>query len=100
MCKRAKELRQELEFALHIVLQDRPNTAVQVSTHYNGSTFVANGFSKVCWPDWWNKQRGIEIAQGKAEANIVRQILHKQRSDNAAAFVQAFADKAREEAVT
>ena len=100
MCKRAKELRRELEFTLHIVLQDRPNTAVQVSTNYNGTTFVASGFSKVCWPDWWDKRRGIEIAQGKAEAKIVRQILHKRRNDHTAAFLEAFADKAREEAMT
>ena len=99
MCKKAKELRQSLDFELGAVLQDRPYTAVQVSAVWNGQAFWANGFSKVRYPDWWIPAMGVEIARGKAEAKIVRQILAQKRQINRAAFVEAFANQIAGEAV-
>ena len=100
MCKKAKELRRQLEIIYMDVWQDRPNTAVSVTAWIEGGEiYHAYGFSKVCRPDRWNKQRGLEIARGKAEAKIVRQILAQERQSKRAAFVEAFANQIAGEAV-
>ena len=35
----------------------------------------AIGFAKVNWPDWYNRERGIAIARGKAEADLARRLV-------------------------
>ena len=42
--------------------QRRPNTCAVARF----STYIGFGFSKVCYPDIWDKETGVEIAMGKA----------------------------------
>jgi len=59
-------------------LQKRPYTGTKVyarlpSRGEEGRLYSAIGFSKVCYPDKWDPDYGIELAIKKAAADIVRQ---------------------------
>ncbi len=74
MSKVRKAIKNELEVIENEVWQDRPFTAVKVTAKWLDGEFTAVGFSKVCWPDWWLKSRGEQIARGRALDKIARQI--------------------------
>jgi len=52
------------------VLQARPWTAVEVAV----GPHEGLGFSKVCYPDDWDQEKGVEIAYQKAVSNAIRQM--------------------------
>jgi len=59
-------------------IQKRPYTGVNIAANlplddHNGYVFTAAGFSKVCYPDKWDANYGLELAIRKAAADIVRQ---------------------------
>ena len=81
MCKKRKQIEQELHETGNEVWQDKPFAAVSLTATYANKEYTAIGFSKVCWPDWWNRARGIQIARGKALAKISRQIVDEQGGD-------------------
>ena len=62
------------------VWQDRPWTAVKIRFPYTSpsseflSTGIELGFSKVCRPDKWDAQRGIDLAVQKAIAKIAKKL--------------------------
>ena len=74
MSKFRKSIKGELEVINNEVWQDRPYTAVKVLARWGEDEFEAIGFCKVCWPDWWLKSRGEQIARGRALDKIARQI--------------------------
>lgn len=58
-----------------VVMQRKPYTAVEVSYEREyDSTVIGLGFSKVCWPDKWDVEKGIRIATGKALSHIWQQM--------------------------
>jgi len=74
--------------------QDGPWTAVRVGAEYfiyNDSFFdslldnytnyecTEVGFSKVCWPDKYDSNKGYEIALRKALSKIARQLVYGNR---------------------
>lgn len=59
------------------VIQERPYTAVRLSFKIDSQThLVANGFSKVKYPDDWDEDFGYDLACQKAASKIVRQIMN------------------------
>ena len=70
------------------VWQDEPWTAVTIDAEsfvvintnwlerFGSSSypFIEHGFSKVCWPDKWDAQRGIDLAVEKAIAKIAKKL--------------------------
>ena len=52
------------------VWQSCPNTAVKIWAEWRGCQYVAIGFAKVCWPDIWNAEYGVNLAHSKAIAKI------------------------------
>jgi len=42
-----------------------------------GKPYVGRGFAKCCPRDIWNEVRGIDIARGRAEVDIARQLCAK-----------------------
>ncbi len=60
----------------------QPNTYVRIYYSPHGeATVYGHGFSKVCWPDQWNSQRGYEIALAKAAQDVVLQLASTERGD-------------------
>lgn len=65
------------------VWQEKPNTFVKFRVKVppgkgNGADSIETfGFSKVCVPDEWDAEYGIELAEAKALARAVRIILEK-----------------------
>lgn len=58
------------------VIQERPYTAVRLNLKIDSRThLVANGFSKVKYPDDWDEDFGYDLACQKAASKIVRQIM-------------------------
>lgn len=53
----------------------RPYTFVRLRLVNPGAEPIAGyGFSKVCWPDRWNKEVGQHIALAKAARDVARQV--------------------------
>ena len=52
------------------VFQKRPNTFAATRFH----AYTGVGFSKVCYPDTWDEDKGIEIARNKAIQDIGNQL--------------------------
>lgn len=67
-------IQESVPFIRAKVWQNQPSTAVRVVYTTYSQTRVGLGFSKVCWPDKWNPEKGIKIATGKALAHIWQQI--------------------------
>jgi len=61
-------------------VQQRPVTVVHLRYGYKDRNYSGIGYSKVCWPDWWNSEMGWRVARGKAISQIVRQIMKEERS--------------------
>jgi hypothetical protein len=65
------------------VWQERPNTFIKFRVKVppgkgNGSdTIETYGWSKANWPDVWDAEYGIELAEDKAFARAVRIIMEK-----------------------
>lgn len=58
------------------VIQERPYTAVRLNLKVDSQTYlVANGFSKVKYPDDWDEDFGYDLACQKAASKIVHQIM-------------------------
>ena len=72
-----KELTERI--AETIVWQKKPYTAVKVWACYGKGNsvvrYVEIAFTKVCWPDKWNAEYGVELATCKAIADISRRIV-------------------------
>ncbi len=57
------------------VIYRRPYTYAKILyVPRGGTTIYGHGFSKVCWPDRWDRGRGYEIAVAKAARDIVSQL--------------------------
>lgn len=54
------------------VQQRRPYTFVDVSVSWDGKRWDGIGFSKVCVPDEWVPEKGIEVATRHAVEHIVQ----------------------------
>jgi hypothetical protein len=53
----------------------RPYTFVRLRiTNPSADPVSGYGFSKVCWPDKWNKEVGEHIALAKAARDVARQV--------------------------
>lgn len=66
------------------VWQKKPYTAVKMETHYSCSaeiTYVEYGFTKVCWPDAWDAEYGVEPAVRKAIADVSRRIMDGRKTE-------------------
>jgi hypothetical protein len=62
------------------VWQERPNTFVKFRVKVPPSgkeNFETFGFSKVCQPDEWDDEYGIELAEKKAMARAARIVMAK-----------------------
>lgn len=65
------------------VWQKRPYTAVKVIVRMPGYPMMTEyGFTKVCWPDTWDAERGIELAVRKALTYAAKRIVAKERQDD------------------
>lgn len=53
--------------------QRRPYTFVDVSVAWEGKRYDDIGFSKVCVPDEWSPEKGIEVAMRHAVEHIVQE---------------------------
>ncbi len=52
----------------------RPFVFVKAEAFIDGSEWTGLGFAKVCWPDEWNLDTGIKIAERKAVEQITKAI--------------------------
>ena len=61
---------------IHVdMLQKRPSTAVKVTVRMLKYPMAEDiGFSKVCWPDVYDAERGKELAVRKALAEIAKRL--------------------------
>ena len=73
--KRRRQIEDELQIVHTEVWQGKPYTAVKVDGVWQGMKFTVYGFSKVCRPDKWDPDRGIELATQKAIAKITKEIV-------------------------
>ena len=77
---RKKELTQIINDDGHLEIdacQRKPWSFVRIVFGYEDKCYTGLGFSKVCYPDKWDKTRGGDIAYHKAVAHIVKQIMAK-----------------------
>ena len=58
------------------VWQNRPYTAVKLTTKYDGLEYTEVGFAKAHWPDKWDADFGIELATRKVIASISKAIVN------------------------
>jgi len=58
------------------IQQSRPWTYVAVGITVDSMPFRGIGFSKVCWPDAWDANAGIDRAARRAMNNVVSAILN------------------------
>ncbi len=85
MCKNRKQIEKELNCIVTDIWQEKPYTAARVTARHLGERqYIAHGFAKVCWPDWWNRKMGITIARGKAVSKIARRIMDEQQAEKCA----------------
>lgn len=56
------------------IIQKRPYTAVKITSWYNRVEYTGTGFSKVCYPDTWDAEQGVDIAFRRALIDIYRQV--------------------------
>ena len=57
------------------VHQRQPWTCVVVTTCVNGEEREGVGFTKVQWPDAWDEEYGVTLAECKAVADVARQVM-------------------------
>ena len=81
--KLRKELEQKLntQIASSLVYQDRPYTCIVLEVKTPYGVIQAIGFSKVCYPDQWNEQRGAELAKDKAITKVAKSIIKRIEAD-------------------
>ena len=60
--------------------QNQPFTCVHLEAEICGKFYVADGFSKVRWPDKWDAEYGERMATDKAMMDIVRELIAEQDS--------------------
>jgi hypothetical protein len=83
-----RKLRKELEQKLNTqivsrsVYQERPYTCIVLEVKTPYGVVKGIGFSKVCYPDRWDAQRGEELAKDKAIAKIAKAVLRKMDADD------------------
>lgn len=91
--KTKKELREDAintlvqKFEPSVVLQYRPYTCVKMDINLLGIVHTGVGFTKVCWPDKWDEQYGLDLATRKAASVIVRKIT-KNKSANLKSLIR------------
>lgn len=78
MCKKVNAVREKVKEGTHHVLlhQKRPITIVHLVTVVDGVRHSATEYAKVQWPDWYNRQRGVDVAVGKATKRIAEAIVN------------------------
>lgn len=59
--------------------QRQPNTCVVITSIVNHQAYEGIGFAKVQWPDDWDEQYGLTLAECKAVADIARQVMSETR---------------------
>ena len=88
-----KKAREYIEFNLAImhetILQDRPCTAIEITTTFFGDDYKAVGFSKVNWPDQWDAEYGVTMARKKALAQISKVIMSKLSEEEKTEYADA-----------
>jgi len=76
-----REMRQSLMAEIQtnatneMVFQRQPNTVVIIEATVNGQLYEGVGFTKVRWPDAWDEEYGVTLAECKAVADIARQVM-------------------------
>ena len=77
MCKKKAELVDEISpLATHtLTFQKQPYTVVVLELEYGDGYYVAVGFTKVCYPDKWNADYGVQLAASKALHSLARQVM-------------------------
>lgn len=76
-----REMRQNLmaeiqaNIGTETVFQRQPWTCVVVTANVNGEVREGIGFAKVQWPDQWDEEYGVTLAECKAVADIARQVM-------------------------
>ena len=79
-----REMKEELVAKLRgqmrpaTVYQDRPWTFVKFEVTFIDVMMETYGFSKVCRPDKWDEEYGIELAITKALYKLAKEILAKE----------------------
>jgi len=78
---RRKEIRETVELLRkHIQIRDswqeKPNTFVVMSVYvpFEDKVYSTFGFSKVAYPDKWDKEYGLELATTKALYRLAKQL--------------------------
>ena len=71
--KLVKELRNNM--LIPEIYQDKPWTFVLISIRWNKQLLQSFGFSKVCHPDEWDADYGIELAVTKALYKLAKELL-------------------------
>jgi hypothetical protein len=81
--KLRKELEQKLndQIVSRSVYQERPYTCIVLEVKTPYGVVQGIGFSKVCYPDRWNAQRGEELAKDKTITRIAKTIMEKMEAD-------------------
>jgi len=57
------------------VHQRQPWTCVVITSIVNGEEREGVGFTKVQWPDAWDAEYGVTLAECKAVADVARQVM-------------------------
>lgn len=63
-----------IETTGYMQVEHKPNCFVEISVVVNGETFLGRGFSKVCYPDKWDPDKGITIARNRALVELAQDI--------------------------
>ena len=74
-----KELRNEFIKGSLDIYQDKPWTFVMLECFHQGKYMETFGFSKVCHPDEWDADYGVELAITKALYKLAKEILGKEK---------------------
>lgn len=77
MCKKVDAARERVKSGVEnvSVYQNRPITIIKLVSNVDGVKYSAVEYAKVNWPDWWNRQRGVDVAVGKATKRIAEGIV-------------------------
>ncbi len=77
MSKKRDEMMAFIESNIEVrsVIQEKPYTAVDVIFECTDVLIPAKGFSKVKWPDEWDKEFGLQLAKKKAISKIYKEWL-------------------------
>jgi len=78
MCKEVDKAREKVREGIFDieVYQKRPLTIVVVQVYVDDKLYSAIEWSKVMYPDRYNRKRGVKVAIGKATKRIARAIVN------------------------